>query len=243
MADNDNQKKQKSVDTEKAKTQKLTTYTGIAVVAIILIAVVVYIINSRQAQTTPSAPTTATFNLEGEPVVGDTSAKVAVVEFADFKCPFCKKFHDDTFNLIYKNYVIMGKVAFYFVNFPIPNATGKDSPNAAYAAECVFQKGPVAFWKYYDMIYANQGNEQEEWATPANLVKMMKDHNVIPDMNEQEMTDCITKMTFKSDVDADYQMGIKAGVQATPTIFVNGKLISNPTYTEIKKAIDAALGS
>ena len=231
----------KNQDATREKTQKLTTYTGIAVIAILLVAVVAYVIVSRQ--TPPPAPVVATLNLEGQPVVGDPTAKVIMVEFADFKCPFCKQFHDQTFKLLYDNYIIMGKVAFYFINFPIPTATGSDSPNAAYAAECVYQKGPVAFWKYYDTIYANQGDEKQKWATPDNLVKMMKDHDVIPGMDEQEMTDCITKMTYKSAVDADSQMGVKAGVHGTPTIFINGKIISNPTYPNLKSAIDKALGS
>jgi protein-disulfide isomerase len=221
---------------ENQRIQKLTTYTGAAIVGVLVLGILAYAFIIG-----PPPPFVADINLEGQPVIGDPNSKVKVVEFADFKCPSCKQFHDDLFKALNDDYIQMNKIAFYFMNFPIQNQTGLDTINASNAGECVYHIDNAAFWKYYDAVYTNQQDETQLWATSDNLLKIVTDNNVLPAEDIQQATDCINNKTYSSEVDNDIQDGKNARVNATPTIFINGKKMKSISYTDLKKEIDAQI--
>ena len=91
------------------------------------------------------------------PQLGKTNAKVAIVEFSDFECPFCKQFFNETFSQIKREYIDTGKVAFYFRHYPL-TSIHPNAQIAAEATECANEQGK--FWQFHDMLFTNQ----ESWA-------------------------------------------------------------------------------
>jgi protein-disulfide isomerase len=86
------------------------------------------------------------------PVLGNPNAPVKIVEFSDFECPFCRRFYQDTFPQLKKEYIDTGKVALYYRHLPLPM-----HPNAkpfANAAECANEQGK--FWQMHDQIFKEQ---------------------------------------------------------------------------------------
>jgi protein-disulfide isomerase len=98
--------------------------------------------------------TVSTTPIDGDPVKGDTNkAKVAVVEFSDYECPFCQRFHQTTFDQLVEEYVDAGKVIYVYKDFPLsfhdPVATEE-----AMAAQCIYDmKGDDAFFTFASAIY------------------------------------------------------------------------------------------
>ncbi len=98
------------------------------------------------------------------PALGDPNAPVAVVEFADFQCPFCERFFSTTESDLIKNYVNTGKIRFIFRNFSF---LGPDSTTAAEGAYCANEQGK--FWEYHNYLYQHQGPENSGTFSQANL--------------------------------------------------------------------------
>jgi protein-disulfide isomerase len=117
--------------------------------------------------------------LSAAPMEGNKDAKVQVVEFSDFQCPFCGKFYSDAYSQLKKDYIDTGKIAFYFMDFPLsfhPNA-----PKAAEAAHCAAdQKGNVGFFQMHNKLFDNNAllnsastdealKSYKQWARDLNL--------------------------------------------------------------------------
>src|SRR5581483_1914058 len=90
-------------------------------------------------------------SIENNPTIGPDNAPVTIIEFSDFQCPFCKRFHDTTLPVLLKKYE--GKIRFAYRDFPIssihPYAQG-----AAEAAECAYAQNK--FWDYHDLLFQDQ---------------------------------------------------------------------------------------
>jgi protein-disulfide isomerase len=174
---------------------------------------------------------------KGQPFLGKENAPVKIMEFGDFKCPVCKQFHETVFPQLKKDFIDTGKVAFYFTNTQI---IGPDSLTAGEAGEAVFKQNPQAFWKYYDVVYKNQGNEAVQWATPAFLVDLIKKN--IPEVDAKKVSDDLTKKTFQKQAQDDNLKFNATGIGGVPAILVNGKYIENGlSYSDIKAAIEKEL--
>lgn len=115
------------------------------------------------------------------PTLGDSNAKVLVVEFADYQCPFCEQFFTQTYPQIKKDYIDTGKIKFAFRDFPFlgqptTDPAGDESMNAANAARCANDQGK--FWDYHDYLYSHQGQEDGGTFSKDNLKKVCIRHGV-----------------------------------------------------------------
>jgi protein-disulfide isomerase len=153
------------------------------------------------------------------PSIGSANAKVTVVEFSDFQCPFCSKgaavVHD-----LKKKYG--DKIKIVFKNFPLPfhqNARG-----AANASFCANEQSVDAFWKLHDWMFANQ-----EKLDIASLKEASKKMGVKSDVFAQ----CLDSMKFNAKIDSDMKEGQDVGVKSTPTFFVNGQLVNGAQPIEV----------
>lgn len=175
-------------------------------------------------------------NYEKQPHLGDSSAKVKVIEFADFKCPACKKWKDTYMDQFQKDYVDTGKVELYFINFAFLD---RDSIMAAMAGEAIARQSNEKFWEYYDKLYANQGKETEIWATKKFILDFVKKNIKGIDYAkfEQDIDDQVDLYSVKE----DYKIAGHYGVNGTPQFMVNGELLSSSDYPELSAAIDKAL--
>lgn len=199
-------------------------------VAVILIAVVAFAVRPGGSATTKS------FDLNGQPLLGQDSAKVTMVVFEDFKCPNCKNFEDNTMPTIQSKYIDTGKVKLYKLNFPF---IGPDSTTAAEAAECVYQqKQSAGYNQFATLLFRAQGDEQTVWATPAKLEELGA---YVDGLDAATFKSCIDSNATKSQVDADTAQANKAGVNATPSVFVNGVLSKDYSPATVSAVIDKAL--
>ena len=166
---------------------------------------------------------------DDDPVIGDKNAKVTIIEFSDFECPFCGKFYDDAYKQINEQYIKTGKVKIVFRDFPLsfhPNAH-----NAAEAAECADEQGK--FLEMHDKIFENQ-----KALTKDDLKKYAKDLG----LDQSKFDSCLDTGKYKQEVDKDLEDGSKVGVSGTPSFFINGiSLTGAQPFEAFKEIIDAEL--
>ncbi len=169
------------------------------------------------------------------PIRGDKGAKVEIVEFSDFECPFCEQFFTQTLPQIEKEYVDTGKVKLYFRHFPLdfhPAALP-----TALAAECADSQGK--FWEFHDKVFANQAQIAGggEKATAA-LKQFAQDLG----LNTSQFNQCLDNAEQQADVDKDINDGKTAGVSGTPTFYINGRqLVGAQPFAAFKAIIDEEL--
>jgi len=157
------------------------------------------------------------------PFMGNKDAKVTIVEFSDFQCPYCSK-AADTVGQIKKKYGSEVKVVFKQYPLPFHN----QAKQAASAALCAWEQKPSYFWEMHDRMFADQTKlSKEELANTAKKIGV----------NEKEFNDCFTSNKFMSMINSDMEQGKDLGVKSTPTFFINGKLIQGAQPLEVFEEI------
>ena len=186
-------------------------------------------INNQLASYYPGMITKSVRPTENSAIIGNPDAKVTIVEFADFQCPFCEKFFSDNEPDIISKYVNSGKVKFVFENFPF---LGAESQAAAEAAKCAGDQGQ--FWQYHDYLYSHQGKENSGAFSNTNLEKFAKQ---ISGLDSKSFNTCLVQHKEAQTVSNEYQEGVKLNIGSTPTILINGREVigsySTQTYENI----------
>lgn len=152
-------------------------------------------------------------------VLGDPNAKVTIVEFSDFECPFCRSFWSGALVDIKKNYIDTGKAKFIYKHFPLSFHPGAGP--AAEAAECAGDQGK--FWEFHDKAFeeqAKQGQGTILFGKP-EIVKWAK----ATGLDMTQFSECFNSGKYAQRVIDDTAQGTAAGVSGTPTTFVNGQRI------------------
>ena len=159
-------------------------------------------------------------------------AKVVLVEYSDFQCPYCAK-HDPTMQQIVKDYG--DQVAWVYRHFPLSFHANAES--VALASECAAEQGK--FWEFSDAMYADQAEISGDAASSLAFVnKTASDLK----LDTKKFSDCVSSAKYQSVVDAGSASGRTAGVSGTPATFVNGTLVSGAVpYASMKKMIDDAI--
>src|SRR3989344_365568 len=167
------------------------------------------------------------------PALGEKQAKVTIIEFADFQCPFCKRLFDESISQLKKEYIDTGKVKFYFRHFAF---LGEESSWAGEASECANEQ--EKFWEYHDYLYTHQGGENVGAFNKDNL----KGFAAALGLNTSQFNSCLDSGKYTKAVQNDVTAGQTAGVTGTPTMFINGTmLVGAEPYTNIKAQIEKAL--
>ncbi len=168
---------------------------------------------------------------DGDYIRGDVDAPITIIEYSDFECPYCERFHP-TMEQVMEEYD--GQVRWVLRNFPLsfhPNAE-----DAGVAAECAGQQGK--FWEYGDELFANRASLGEDY-----YVELAGDF----DLNISEFTTCYEGDEARSKVRAQATGGAAAGVTGTPGSFIidedgNATPIKGALpYSSVAAAIDAML--
>jgi protein-disulfide isomerase len=151
--------------------------------------------------------------------LGDEQAKITIVEFADYQCPFCAKFHKETKDSIIQNFVDTGKVKFLFKDLIVNDRPNdKASTLAAAASYCAAEQGK--YWEYNDELYKNSQGENTGWVTKDNL-KQFANNIRVPDL--MRFSDCVESDKYNMIVNENDSLGKNIGLTSTPTfIFYNG---------------------
>jgi protein-disulfide isomerase len=176
-------------------------------------------------------PTTAVSEVssDGDPFIGDANAPVTIIEFSDYRCPFCQKFWAETLPQIKKNYIDTGKVKLVYRDYPLPSHVF--AHEAAQAAECVrAQSDDAVYFEYHDKLFANPGGINIQ-----NLKTMAEEMGY-------DISTCLDSGEFEAEVTKDFSDGSIAGVSGTPSFFVNGKPISGAQpYAVFEQLIESEL--
>jgi protein-disulfide isomerase len=188
---------------------------------------VVYDVNSN-----PFKPDLDKLKTEVQPSLGTPGAPVVLVEFADFECPVCK-----TEAIMLRQNLLAAyptQVRLYFKDFPIESLHPWAKP-AAIAGRCVFRQNPSSFWSYFDWIYAHQAD-----ITAPNLKdKVMEWAKGDKDIDVLQLGRCIDTKATEAEVDKNLAEGHGLDINATPTLFVNGRRIPQIIdWTNLRGIVD-----
>jgi len=154
----------------------------------------------------------------GSPILGNPSAPITILEWGDYQCTYCHRFHQSTFDTIKEDYIQTGKVKIIFKDFPL---NGPDSILAAEAAYCANDQ--EKYWQYHDELYKNWGGENTGWVTRWSLNAF----GTTVGLDLEKFNQCLDDHKYKERVNALYQFGKEIGIDATPSflIFNNEKII------------------
>ncbi len=167
------------------------------------------------------------------PSRGFAMAKVTLLEFSDFTCPFCAQFAAWTLPEIEEDYVNPGKVRLVFRALPVH---GERARLAAEAAYCAHEQGK--FWDYHDELFRLELNRGSRAFTPEKLKELAAELG----LDVQGFAQCLEEHRYASVLDEDLAEARRLGVEATPTFFINDrKIVGAQHYEEFRKAIEAEL--
>jgi protein-disulfide isomerase len=169
------------------------------------------------------------------PSRGNMNAKVTIVEFSDYQCPYCKR-SEDAVNDVMKNY--SDKIKFVWRNMPLP--MHPDAPLAAQASmEAFKQKGSDGFWKMHDLLYANQPSKEKQDGLKREA---MDGYAQSLGLDMGKWKTALDTQSHKAEVDADAKAGNDAGINGTPAFLINGYFINGAQpYPKFRKLIERAL--
>src|SRR5215470_3177577 len=156
----------------------------------------------------PPSPESIVLGIDDDPLMGDRKARLVLVEFSDFQCPFCARFVHETLPEIEKDYIKTGKLKYVFRDFPI-TAAHKDAFKAALAAGCALDQGK--FWEMHDRLFENQSA-----FTVYNLTQSAEAIG----LNKEKFQKCLDNNEYATEVQNDFAEGLRAGVNQTPIFFL-----------------------
>lgn len=163
---------------------------------------------------------------------GSETAPVTLVEYGDFQCPACKIY----FPIVEKVVADYSSSTLRFVFRHFPLSQHPNAMPAAQASEAASIQGK--FWEMYNMLYEKQADWEN--AKDAKTVFIGYAHSL--GLDEKKFGEDYELQSIKDLIDMNYKGGAKAGINSTPTFFVNGKQIKSPQgYDEFKKIIDDTL--
>lgn len=169
-------------------------------------------------------------------ILGNKDAKVTIVEFSDFQCPFCRSFWSNTLSQIKKDYIDTGKAQFVYKHFPLDFHPG--AKPAAEGSECASDQGK--FWEMHDKIYEEQAKlgqgtvqftkqDVAKWAAAVGL-------------NMNQFNQCVSSGKYSQLVGDDLAYGSSLGISGTPTFFINGqRVVGAQPFAAFQAVIDGLL--
>jgi protein-disulfide isomerase len=199
------------------------------------------LLQSRPAAAADALPKDP-ISIASEPFKGGSTAKVAVIEFSDYQCPFCGRYTKEVLPQLRSEYVDTGKIKYVFRDMPL--SFHKNALKAAEAAHCAGAQGK--FWEMHDALFANQSAlDPEQLATHAKAVGV----------DDAQFQQCLASGKFAADINKDVADAGAAGITGTPTFLVGviqpgdgrvkvvKKLVGAKPYAEFKAAIDGLLAT
>jgi protein-disulfide isomerase len=169
-------------------------------------------------------------------IVGDSAAKVIVLEISDFQCPFCKVFHDSTYAAVRAAYVDNGKTRMAYVNLPL--RSHQNAWPAAEAAMCASVQGK--FWTMHDSLF----NAQERWGTIAKPDTMFSRFGRTIALDAAAFDKCQSSHATRPLIASDAERASSAGISGTPAFIIGDSLLSGAyPFPDFKRVIDANLAA
>ena len=192
---------------------------------------------------TAPAPAVAASTAKPDPLVaaadhgrieGDANAKTWLIVASDFQCPFCKQWHDESYKIVYDEYVRPGKIKVAYVNFPL--GQHRNAVPTAEAAMCASAQGK--FWPYHEALFATQ-HQWEELPSPAAILDSIAG---AVGLDKAAWHQCVESGKMKPLIMADRDRVMAAGVQSTPSFLIGSEVLAGaqPIQT-LRAALDAEI--
>jgi protein-disulfide isomerase len=183
-------------------------------------------------------------SVAGARTLGSDDALVTIVEFGDYQCTWCYRWHEGTKDTLLADYVDTGKVRFLFKDYPINDLPDRASSLAAEASYCAADQG--RYWEYHDEVYSNWDGENTGWVTRASLEQFANDAGVL---DISAFSDCLDSGRYAGVVRDNYNLARSIGLDATPSFVVltEGKtpqlMRGAHPYSTFERVIDEAYAS
>lgn len=164
---------------------------------------------------------------DDDPSLGSAAARVVIVEFSDFECPYCAEAASNLQSLLDK---YGDNLRVVYRDFPLQELHPRAFA-AAVAAECAYEQGQ--FWEMHDALFAHQNALSD-----ADLVKYAQ----LIGLDEISFNTCLNSESIANEIRADQAQGRSYGVQGTPTLFINGLMLAgSPPLSTLETYVQAAL--
>lgn len=164
---------------------------------------------------------------------GNKDAAVTLIEYSDFQCPACRSAFPQIENIVGE---FGEKMQFVYRHYPI-SQIHKNAEPAARAAEAAGKQGK--FWSMYEKLF----ERQNDWKEENDVESIFADYATELNLNVDQFRADYNSRELKDRVKNDYDSGTRAGVNSTPTFFLNGQKIKIKNYDELRELISKAIGS
>lgn len=187
---------------------------------------------AAQDQTQPPSETPQVVRydipIDDDPMIGPADAPITIVEFSDYECPFCQRWHTEVFARLLEAYP--DEVRLVYRDFPIESIHVNAKP-AAQAANCANEQG--LFWEYHDKLFSMElGLSTETYEEYADQLGL----------DTQSFQECIESDRYQEEVQADFDFAANLGVRSTPTFFINGiALVGAQPFEVFQEVIEKEL--
>jgi protein-disulfide isomerase len=164
---------------------------------------------------------------QGFPSLGPADAPITIVEFSDYQCPFCRRWHQEVYEPLLAAYP--GQVRMVYRNLPL-TSIHPDAMAAAQAALCAGEQD--AYWPFHNKLFSSDSLNKQTFLQYAKELSL----------NVEQFQTCITDEKYKDAIQADSDFAVNLGVRSTPTFFINGLAVVGAQPLEVfKQVIDKEL--
>ena len=177
----------------------------------------------------------------GQPFLGEKSAPVKIVEFGDYKCPYCKNFNDSLLTSFEKDLIDTGKASLYFMNYSFINV---DSTRSAKFAEAVFKElGNETFWKFHELLYKKQPEDSKAEQMDVYTESFLKDtlSDIVSEAEVNKVVNAFKNDEAKEAWEKDMSAASRLSITSTPAIYINGVKFEGNTYNDFKDIVNKAV--
>jgi len=194
------------------------------------------LVNSRVSNAQPALKVPDTMSVDGELFRGEATAPVAIIEYADIECPFCRHFEHDIYPRVFDNYIKTGKVRLYYRDMPLP--FHEHAMSAAMAAHCAGEQGK--FWEMHDSLFIDKiptpgPNGRSSGLTTGDIDERAANLG----LDTTKLDDCMASTRFADGIKRSTDEAAKMNIEGTPT-FVIGTIGPNSNIVTVKKTIVGA---
>ncbi len=180
------------------------------------------------------APTVVEVSAGGNVYLGRDDAPIEIIEFSDYQCSYCQRFHLESFGDLVENYVDTGKVKFVYRDYPL--SFHAQAPLASLSAYCAGEQD--SFWEMHDQIFMSLS----EWSGSAEADQLFVTYAADLGLDVEAFEACLISPEASDEVQNDLIDGLSYGVAATPTFFINGqKLEGAQPYSVFESILDSML--
>jgi protein-disulfide isomerase len=161
--------------------------------------------------------------IDDDAILGNNSAKITIIEFSDYQCPYCRQWHTEVLPQLQAKYG--DQIRMVYRDFPL-YSIHPSAESAAIAANCAGEQ--KRYYEFGDQLFANQDSLNTQ--TYEKIAQNLK-------LDLPGFQQCVSENRYKSEVDADYSFASELGVRSTPTFFINGLAVVGAQPFEVFEQI------